>query len=659
MKAALALPRLSVVSACALAWACTPKQATERPDVATVETAAPAGDDAAAPAPLEGAAWVEANFDKKEVRIAMRDGATLFTTIYTPKRGGPEDDRRYPILLKRTPYSVSPYGEDAYPESIGPSSVLAESGYIFVYQDVRGRFMSDGQFVNMRPHIDEKQGPEDIDEASDTFDTIDWLVREVPNNNGRVGMWGISYPGFYAAAGMIDHHPALTAVSPQAPIADWFFDDFHHHGAFFLPHAFNFLSVFGRVRDGLETQWGERFDHGTPDGYAFFLALGALRHANDRYLEGKIPFWNDIVAHPNRDAFWQARDLLPHLHGAAPAVMTVGGLFDAEDLYGPWHIYASVEEKNPDVFNMIVMGPWAHGGWSRTDGDHLGNVHFGDQHSPWYQREVEKPFFDHFLKDEGEHGLPEALIFETGANQWRRFDQWPPATKDHALYFEADGSLVPTAPTAKQGWESFTSDPAHPVPYTEVMTTGMTREYMTDDQRFASRRPDVLVFQTPPLDEALTLAGPIEADLWVSTSERDADWIVKVIDVFPDAPDAQRPTEQVRPGQDLRGYQMMVRSEVIRGRFREGYDQARPFTPNRPTRVRLPLQDILHTFEPGHRVMVQVQSTWFPLVDRNPQSWVENIFLAEDEDFVAAEHRVYRDAKHPSVVRFGALAPAG
>ena len=599
----------------------------------------------------EGSAWVAAHFDKRELRIPMRDGKTLFTSVYTPKRA-PGDETRFPILFKRTPYSVGPYGESEFPASLGPSEALMRSGYIFVYQDVRGRFMSEGEFVNMRPHIDAKQGAQ-IDEASDTWDSIEWLVNNLPHNNGKVGMWGISYPGFYAAAGMIDAHPALAAVSPQAPIADWYFDDFHHHGAFFLPHAFNFLAVFGRVREGLEQKWGPRFDHGTPDGFAFFLALGSLANANLRYLKGEIPFWNEIVAHPNRDEFWQARDLLPHLHAVAPAVMTVGGLFDAEDLYGPFQIYARVEAENPDVFNVLVMGPWSHGGWARTDGDRLGNVSFGEATSAWYQREVEKPFFDHFLKGEGEHGLPEALIFETGRNRWRRFDSWPPPTTKAELFLADNGALVETRPTARKAYDAFISDPAHPVPYTEEITTGMTKAYMSDDQRFAGRRADVLVYQSEPLEAPLTMAGDLVADLWVSTSQRDADWVVKVIDVFPDG--SATPDEGVRPGQALGGYQMMVRSEVIRGRYREDYAKPKPFTPGRATHVELPLQGLLHTFEPGHRVMIQVQSTWFPLVDRNPQSWVDNIFEAEADDFVAAEHRVWRDDTHPSALRFGRL----
>ncbi len=604
------------------------------------------------PAEPDAAAWARDHYEKRQVRIPMRDGVTLFTTIYTPR----DRTAAAPILFKRTPYSVAPYEPDEIPDNLGPSLTARERGYIFVYQDVRGCFMSEGEFVNMRPHQPKKQGNA-IDESSDTWDSIEWLVANVPGNNGRVGMWGISYPGFYAATGMIDAHPALRAVSPQAPIADWYFDDFHHHGAFFLPHAFNFLSVFGYPRPELTKTWRDRFDHGTPDGFEFFYTLGSVANINARHLHGEVPFWNEIVEHPDYDAFWQARNLLPHLKGVAPAVMTVGGLFDAEDLYGPLQIYRSVEANNPDVFNMLVMGPWSHGGWARTLGDHLGNVSFEGEHSEFYQQKIEATFFEHHLWGDGSGpvDLPEAYVFETGANRWRSFDAWPPPGRARNLWLGADGKLRDAAPPAARAFDQFISDPEHPVPFSQAVAKGMTREYMTDDQRFASRRPDVLTWRSEPLTEALTFAGPVVADLWVSTSQADADWVVKLVDVHPDdAPDHDFLAEGVHMG----GYQMMVRSEVIRGRYREGYDKPRPFKANRPARVQLPLQDVLHTFEPGHRVMIQVQSTWFPLVDRNPQAWVPNIFEAKDDDFSAATHRVYRDAAHPSHIEVTVIPTA-
>ena len=591
------------------------------------------------------------SYTKREVRIPMRDGVSLFTSIYAPKEGGP-----YPILMRRTPYSLRPYGEERFPSRLGPAADYADQGYIFVYQDVRGAYMSEGTFADMRPHVPRKVKPTDVDESSDTYDTIEWLTKNVTNHNGRVGMWGISYPGFYAAAGMIDAHPALKAVSPQAPIADWWYDDFHHHGAFFLPHCFNFMASFGRPRPEPTTERNPRFDHGTPDGFQFFLDLGPLKNANERHFKGEIAFWNDLVAHPSYDEFWQARNILPHLDDVAPAVMTVGGWYDAEDLYGPLQIYRAVERKNPGVFNILVMGPWRHGGWARGDGDRLGHARFGARTSAFYRRHIEAPFFRHFLKGDIELDLPEAYVFETGENRWRMFDRWPPRDVEPAAYFFRErGLLAPDAPGSTEPLhDAFVSDPAKPVPFTEDVARGMTREYMTDDQRFASRRPDVLTYRTPPLERDVTVAGPITATLHVSTTGSAADWIVKLIDVHPgDAADPDDLPRGVRMG----GYQMMVRSEVIRGRFRDSPDRPKPFVPGQLTEVRLPLQDVLHTFRKGHRIMVQVQSTWFPLVDRNPQRYVDNIFEASEEDFIASTHRVFRFQGAPSGVTFGVLPP--
>jgi putative CocE/NonD family hydrolase len=604
------------------------------------------------PAQLGGAqaGYVRDHYTKQEYRIPMRDGVQLFTSVYTPR----DTSQDYPILMRRTPYSVSPYGENAYPGSLGPSDLFTRAGYIFVYQDVRGRFMSEGEFVNMTPHVAEKGSEGDIDESSDTYDTIEWLLENVPHNNGKLGMWGISYPGFYAAAGMIDAHPALAAVSPQAPIADWWYDDFHHHGAFFLPHAFNFLAIFGQPRPEPTTRWGERFEHGSPDGYQWFLDLGPLRHAEERYFQGRIAFWTEMTRHPNYDEFWQSRDILPHLKRVAPAVMTVGGWFDAEDLYGALNIYRSVEEKNPEVFNILVMGPWPHGGWARSDGESLGDIRFGSPTSVYYRENIELPFFEYFLKGKGRLDLPEAYVFETGTNRWRTFDDWPPAgLRERDLFLGPAGGLSfdPPAQTAMQ-WDEYLSDPGKPVPYTQDIAIGMTREYMTDDQRFAARRPDVLAYETAVLEQGITLAGPVVADLWVSTSGTASDWIVKLVDVFPpDYPDY----EGLRRAEHMGGYEMMVRSEVIRGRFRNSNETPQPFVSNEPTHIVLPLQDVLHTFQHGHRIMVQIQSTWFPLVDRNPQTYVDNIFEAEAGDFAKATQRVYRSAPHVSRIRVGVL----
>jgi putative CocE/NonD family hydrolase len=477
---------------------------------------------------------------------------------------------------------------------------------------------------------------------------------------------------------MIDHHPALAAVSPQAPIADWFFDDFHHHGTLFLPHAFNFFSSFGQPRPEPTTKRPERFKHPTPDGYAFFLGLGPLASVNNWYFKDQVHFWNDLVLHPNYDAFWEARNLRPHLKNVAPAVLTVGGWFDAEDLFGALHVYSLCEEQNPGIFNALVMGPWMHGGWSRTDGDRLGGVRFGEKTSLFYRENVELVFFDRFLKGASVPAPAEATVFETGANRWRTFDHWPPNEIQERLLYAHGGprgsgieGLSPLLPDREEvmtadtfepsnrvggteDWcDQFTSDPERPVPYTEAITTGMTKEYMTDDQRFAARRPDVVAYQTEPLEEDLTIAGPIQAELWVSTSGTDSDWIVKLVDVFPD----DAPNDEDTPARPMAGYQMMVRSEAFRGRFRESYSQPKPFVKGEPTKVAFPLQDVLHTFKKGHRLMVQIQCTWFPLVDRNPQTYVDNIFEAKASDFRTARQVVYRSKKHPTCIRFGALAP--
>ena len=591
---------------------------------------------------------VRGNYSKSEYMVPMRDGVKLFTAVYVPRKEG-----NYPFLMKRTPYSSGPYGENEYPTSLGPNPLFMEDGYIFVYQDVRGKYLSEGEFVNVRPHLEDKDSASDIDESTDTWDTIDWLLKNIPDHNGKVGMWGISYPGFYVAAGMIDAHPALVAVSPQAPIADWFFDDFHHHGAFFLSHGFNFLSSFGQPRPEPTTERSPSFEHGTPDGYEFFLRLGPLKNANTRYFKDQVAFWNTMAEHPNYDQFWQDRNLLPHLKNLPEAVLTVGGWFDAEDLYGPLNIYRAGEKVKKGGYNGLVMGPWSHGQWARGKGDSLGNVHFGEKTSKFYQKEIELPFFSHYLKGTEIPELPEAWMFETGENEWRRFDQWPPQGETRAYYLGESLSLSLEPPGCEEPlWDEYVNDPAKPVPFTEDIDKGMTIEYMTDDQRFAARRPDVLAFSTPVLEEDVTLAGPVLADFWVSTSGTSSDWVVKLIDVFPDdAPAFFKLSEDKEMG----GYQMMVRSEVIRGRFRNSYEHPEPFEPGVPARIRLPLQDVLHTFKAGHRIMVQIQSTWFPLVDRNPGRYVDNIFEASEEDFIKTVQKVYRSGKMPSRLEVNVL----
>jgi putative CocE/NonD family hydrolase len=605
-------------------------------------------------APAQGLEYVQSHYTKFEYRIPMRDGARLFTAVYVPK----DDSVAYPILMTRTPYTVGPYGADRYKTDLGPSPLFGKEGYAFVYQDVRGRYLSEGEFMDVRPH-NPKKGPKDIDESTDTYDTIDWLVKHVPNNNGRVGLWGISYPGFYTAAGMIDAHPALKAASPQAPIADWFVgDDFHHNGCLFLPHAFNFLSGFGRPRPEPTTKSPPRFEHGTPDGYDFFLRMGPLGNADSRYLKGDVAFWREITRHGNYDEFWQARNLRPHLKDIKPAVMTVGGWFDAEDLFGALETFKSVRRNKPVSANHLVMGPWSHGGWSRSDGDALGPVRFNDKTAVYYREKIELPFFQHHLKGKGEDKLPTATVFETGTNRWRRYDAWPPAgAKTKSLYFHAEGVLEidappSPAPATRDGkrvdseFDEYVSDPARPVPYVEKVSIGMDKEYMTADQRFAGRRPDVLVYATDPLPADVTIAGPIDVSLIVSTSGTDSDWVVKLIDVWPNElpPPEPNPTA-LQPG----GYQQLLRGEPMRGKYRNGFEKPEPFEPGKPAAVNFTMPDVCHTFRSGHRIMVQVQSSWFPLVDRNPQT-IGDIYAATPEAFRKATQRVYRSAERASRV---------
>lgn len=590
--------------------------------------------------------YIAENYTRATYKVPMRDGVHLYTIVYSPK----DKSQKYPMIMTRTPYSIGPYEENLHRFSLGPNPQFAAEGYIFVYQDVRGRYMSEGEYSNMRPQLQKKGGPKDIDESTDTYDSIDWLVRNVPNNTGKVGLYGISYPGFYTSAGMINAHPALKAASPQAPIADWFFDDFFHHGTFFLSHAFGFFGRFGDPRGPeLTTQRVPQPNYKTQDGYKFYLDIGSLKNVNPRYFKDKITFWNDMMAHPTYDKFWQDRNLLPHLKNVAPAVMTVGGWYDAEDLYGTFRTYQAIEKQNPGINNILVCGPWAHGQWSNPSATSLGHINFGSDTAAFYQKEIELPFFNYHLKGKGEVKLPEAYVFETGANRWRQFSHWPPKkTKSLVYHLAPNGKLSTQHNTTRDGHDDFVSDPNKPVPTSERIAFGMPPAYMTDDMRFASTRPDVLTYQTDVLEDDLTLVGPIKAELRVATTGTDADWIVKVIDVFPN--DYKGQSAQKITDKDMRGYQMHVRSEMIRGRYRHSFEKPEPFKPNEPTTIVLNLQDVLHTFKKGHRVMVQIHSTWFPLIDRNPQKYVPNIFFANDEDFTVATHRVYRSAPNRSLI---------
>jgi putative CocE/NonD family hydrolase len=607
-------------------------------------------------ASAQGREYVVEHYAKSEHTIAMRDGVKLFTSIYAPR----DTSKTWPILLKRTPYTVAPYGPDAYPDSLGPSEACAREGFIFAYQDVRGRAMSEGEFENVRPVLRSRTSNQDIDESTDAYDTIEWLVRNVGGNNGKVGVWGISYPGFYASCAAVDAHPSLVAVSPQAPIADWFIgDDFHHNGALYLPHAFNFLSGFGRPRPEptAERKW-KGFEHGTLDGYRFFLELGPLRNADELFFKGDVAFWNEMLAHPNYDDFWQARNLRPHLANVRPAVMTVGGWFDAEDLFGALETYRSIEHQAPDATNVLVMGPWVHGGWARGDGDRLGDVRFGEKSSLFYRERIELPFFLHYLKGAPLAKLQEAWMFETGGNRWHALEAWPPpGAKPRPLYLRAGGRLAfePPGDGEPEPFDEYVSDPARPVPFTSAIAIGMTREHMVEDQRFAARRPDVLVYQTAPLEKALTVAGALRARLHVSTTGTDSDWVLKLIDVYPDDFPDPDPDPEARPGASrMGGFQQLVRGEAMRGRFRESYERPVAFRPGERARVEWVLPDVFHTFRPGHRVMIQVQSTWFPLVDRNPQTFVD-IATAGEEDFRKATQRVWHASDAPSMLELSVL----
>lgn len=591
--------------------------------------------------PLTRSELIAKNYDKTEYRVQVRDGVKLHTVVFTPK----DRSRKYPILMNRSPYSCRPYGKNVMPNRIGPSKYLEQAGYIFVKQDVRGRWMSEGKYDNMRPHV---KGDQAIDESSDTYDTIEWLLKNIEGNNGKVGIWGISYPGFYSAAALPEAHPALVASSPQAPIGDFFFDDFHHQGAYVLMYWMA-SPVFGYQHNGPTTsQWYKMANVTDRDAYKFYLDLGPLSNSSQYYGKDNF-FWQQLVEHPNYDEFWRQRGILPHLKNIHTNVMTVGGWFDAEDLYGPLNIYQAIEKNNPETFNCLVMGPWSHGDWARNSViQKVGGIAFGTQLSDFYQRKIEAPFFEHFLKDKGVQPEFEAFVFDTGRKQWSAFQKWPPrhaATKKLML---GDRSLKFTnrSPTDKS-FAEFVSDPANPVPYrkrSDIAIRFTPRPYMTDDQRFASERKDVLVFQSEVLDHDVTLVGPMDAKLKVSTTGTSADWIVKLIDVYPDdLPDDPR-VPQVKLG----GYQQMVRSEVLRGRFREDFSRPKPFKPNQVTDVTVKLQDVYHTFKKGHRIMVHVQSTWFPLIDRNPQKYVDNIFKATAEDFQKATHRVYFSDRYPS-----------
>ena len=590
--------------------------------------------------------YVRAHYTKYEFRIPMRDGKRLFTAVYAPKdvAGGP-----YPFLMERTPYSVAPYGEDQYPRRLGPSEEFEKSGYNFVFQDVRGRWMSEGEYVEMRPHIDQKKSPQDVDDASDTYDTIEFLLKHVPDNNGKVGIYGISYPGFYTSASIIDSHPALVAASPQAPMTDLFLgDDSYHGGAFMLSATFSFYAPFFYPQNEPQTPRPTvPFDFGTPDSYKFYLQAGNIANLDKLYLKGSNWLFNDQAKHDTYDAYWQQRDLSRHMKNVHCAVLVVGGWYDAEDLIGPYKTFQAISQFNPKTPVTLVEGPWVHGGWARGDGLRLGDVQFNSKTGDYFRANVQFPFFEHYLKGKGA-AQPRAVVFETGTNVWRNLDAWPPKTAAaKTLYFHAGGKLSFDPPTEPSGVDEYLSDPNHPVPFVGYTTDTVPQRYMVDDQRFASYRPDVLVYQTEPLEEDVTIAGPISPRLRVASSGTDSDFDVKLIDVYPeDYPDpeeAPHPNKRVLDEPQLRmgGYQQLLRGEPFRAKFRSSWEKPEPLTPGKEASIDFTMPDLFHTFRRGHRIMVQVQSSWFPLTDRNPQTFTD-IPNARPEEFQKATEQVFR-----------------
>ncbi len=601
---------------------------------------------AAPPAPAED--FIRAHYTKYEYRIPMRDGKRLFTAVYVPKATAfAEDAGPYPFLMDRTPYNVAPYGEDKYPARLGPSDEFEKSGYIFVYQDVRGRWMSEGDFEEMRPHIDNKKGPQDVDDSSDTYDTIEFLLKHVANNNGKVGIWGISYPGFYTSASIIDSHPALVAASPQAPMTDLFRgDDAYHGGAFMLAANFGFYSSFRPQKNPTEPSATVSFDFGTPDRYRFYLDAGNIANLDTQYLKGSNWLFNDQFKHDTYDDYWKARDLSQHMKNVHCAVLVVGGWFDAEDLEGPYRTFYAIDKFNPETPTTLVEGPWVHGGWARGDGSHLGDAQFNAKTSAYFRAEIQFPFFEHYLKGKGA-AQAKAIVFETGTNVWRRYDAWPPkAASARTLYFHAGGKLSFDPPEKSKSEDEYVSDPNHPVPFVGYTTDTVPQRYMVDDQRFASYRPDVLVYKTEPLKEDVTIAGPISPHLKVASSGTDSDFDVKLIDVYPeDYTDPDTSMEGNKrildaPPIHMGGYQQLLRGEPFRAKFRNSWEKPDPLTPGKEADINFTMPDVFHTFRRGHRIMVQVESSWFPLTDRNPQTFTD-IPFAKPEDFQKATEQIF------------------
>ena len=590
--------------------------------------------------------YVKENYTKIDTTIAMRDGVKLYTVIYVPK----DQSQKYPFLMERTPYSVAPYGENNYKRRLGPNNDLMHEKYIFVYQDVRGRYMSEGHNLEVTPYIANKKSKKDVDESSDTYDTVDWLLKNIKNNNGRVGLYGISYPGFYATASLPGAHPAIKAVSPQAPVTDEFIgDDANHNGAYFLLDNFDFMNYFGKERNGPTEDYGSSmFDAKTNDVYHFFLDLEPLsKTQSSQYFNHRSYIWNEYLAHDTYDNYWQKRNIRPHLKNITIPTMIVGGWFDAEDLFGSLHTYEAIEKQSPDNKNYLVMGPWTHGAWARNQWTHFGTYDFGTNVNEYFQDSLQTKFFNYFLKDKGSFDASEATVYETGTNKWRHFTQWPPADVNQKnFYFSSNKTLSEKKENAAKDFDEYVSDPSNPVPYTGVVAGRRNNEYMVEDERFAANRKDVLVYESPVLENDVTIAGHILADLFVSISTTDADFIVKLIDVVP----ANEINESNPKADTVTGdFERMVRAEVMRGKFRNSYEKPEPFVPGKISEVKINLNDVCHTFKKGHRIMVQVQSSWFPLVDINPQKFMR-IPDAKESDFQKSTIHIYHDKEHASKI---------
>ncbi len=588
---------------------------------------------------------LRSDYVKRTEMIRMRDGIELYTEILTPA----SQSAPLPIVMERTPYNAQLVG----PRLANRYKVLADEGYIFVFQDVRGKYRSDGTFMMIRPPRDPKRG-EQVDEGTDTNDTIDWILKNVPNHNGRVGMVGISYGGWLTMMALVEPHPALKAASPQASPDDMYLgDDFHHNGAFRLSYGFEYVANLeaGRI--------SQPFNFDRLDTYEWFLRLGGLSNADTKYFSGKRPTWSNFVSHPNFDEFWQRRKVSPVFVKKPVTVptLTVAGWWDQEDFYGPLTIYDALEKNDSKGINYLVVGPWNHGGWARGDGNRLGPIQFGGNTAAWFRESIEGPWFAYWLKDKGKLDLPEALTFRPGSNSWQRHDSWPPkrGVEARSLYFLPNGGLGWTRPVGA-GADAYLSDPAHPVPYRnrpvmplyggKVASTWPLWE--VDDQRHAHQRPDVLSFETESLAADVTISGKVLAKLFASTTGTDADWIVKLIDVYPET----NPDDPM-----MGGYQLMVVADVLRARFRSSYERPQAVVANQVVPYTVDLHAADYTFQKGHRIMVQVQSTWFPLIDRNPQKFVPNIYLAKDADFIAATQRVYRSAQYPSHLEVSVVKP--